>query len=109
MRQVLSCEHSLNSLRYADRVKELCKENSSAPPDDQDWAAPPSPPAVPLQPKHQKQPKVSADVDPPRKAKPAAKEVRKEVATPAAMGEEEMRISHENLIETIINELSSIC
>jgi len=102
---VLSCEHSLNSLRYADRVKELCKENSS-PPEQDDWAAPPSPVAVPLQPKHQKQPRHAApDVsEPPRKAKPAAKEPPKA----AVIAEDEMRISHENLIETIINENDDI-
>merc|ERR1712072_1468268 len=41
---VLSCEHSLNSLRYADRVKELCKENMADPCEPDEWAAPPAAP-----------------------------------------------------------------
>jgi len=44
---VLSCEHSLNSLRYADRVKELASESSDPEAAHEEWAAPPpSPPAA---------------------------------------------------------------
>merc|ERR1712093_923928 len=99
---VLSCEHSLNSLRYADRVKELCKENAQAVEDD--WASPPSPvQAQPLQ----KQKAVNRAPQPhaepaPRKPKAPAREAKAEVQ------EDDMRISHENLIETIINENDDI-
>jgi len=101
---VLSCEHTLNSLRYADRVKELCKENST-PLGDEDWAAPPSPPAAfnaALQPKH---PKQQGKAREPRQEKMAAEKPQKLQEDAAG---DEMRISHENLIDTILHENDDI-
>jgi len=105
---VLSCEHTLNSLRYADRVKELCKENGDAP---CDWAAPPSPAAAALQPKQAYPPKQVAAKAPAKAPVRAAKAAAREyVSQPEQVQneEEEMRISHEVLIDTIMTENDDI-
>lgn len=107
---VLSVEHSLNSLRYADRVKELCKENKSdlMPVEEDDWAAPaaPAPVAAPLQPKQKQRVPVEVTEAP----KPAAAKAQAQAPWMEAPAEEEddMRISHEHLIENIMNENDDI-
>jgi len=110
---VLSCEHSLNSLRYADRVKELAKESVDGQAAHDDWAqaqanaSPEQPKRRAAQPKQALAPVNQQSERAVQKPKPAPV---KKAPIQAIQDEEndEMRISHENLIETIINENDDI-
>jgi len=81
---VLSCEHTLNTLRYADRVKELGKGDDT----------PDSPP--------QRAP-VVINKAPPREVKRSPSPVAVRDPTPEPI-EDPLRVSHEDLISTIMNE-----
>lgn len=115
---VLSCEHSLNSLRYADRVKELASESVDGQAAHDDWAqaqanaSPPQPQKRrAAQPKQAPAPAHQQSERAVQKPKPAPAKKEFVVAPIQAIQDEEndeMRISHENLIETIINENDDI-
>jgi len=86
---VLSVEHTLNTLRYADRVKELGSKGGGGSKDDDEpirHAAPVMPAAVP-QPVARRSPEPAMQPEP---------------ANVAAV--DPMRVSHEDLISTIMDE-----
>lgn len=84
---VLSCEHTLNTLRYADRVKELGKDADI----DADEPPPSRMPAA----VHQA---------PPRAAKPKASPPPPAARPPSPEPVDPLRVSHEDLISTIMHE-----